>query len=85
MDAARVSEIDVLEWIGNLTSQTVETRNAAKAHLREAGTDALPWLAYAYNGNSGRNAEIEEVVRAIVSKSGIPHKGGRAIRKILGQ
>ncbi len=82
MNAVHVSEIDILEWIGKLgTAGTGQ--DYAKEKLLESGTDALPWLVRAFNGEKERNEEIAELVRKIASANGIPRKGGKAIRKII--
>lgn len=79
----QLSEIDILEWIGQLSSTSEGTKDEAKSRLRAAGATALPWLMRSYNGNSEFNGELTELVRDIVSREGIPRKGGRAIRKVL--
>lgn len=81
MDAAQVSEFDVLEWIGKLTDAGM--RDHARQKLREAGAQALPWLVCTYNGSSARNEEIAQLVREIVGENGVPHRGGRAIKRII--
>lgn len=79
-----ISEIDILEWIGQLeNSATCGAKEDVKRRLKAAGAEALPWLMRSYNGNRELNEALTELVREITSREGIPRKGGRAIRRAL--
>ncbi len=83
METKQISEFDVLDWISKLGCADTSSREYARVKLREAGNSALPWLVYAYNGNSEMNGEVANIVREIVRESGIPRRGGRAIKRII--